>query len=88
MDDTPVLPVYCTYRETEAHRPRLDGISWELGHRASSLTLHLLSSDAFDFNYGVCVMRMREGLNVSEALQTHSEYLLHLMSPVKNQYLF
>lgn len=33
-----------------------------------------LSSDAFDFNYGVCVMRMREGLNISEVMQAHSEY--------------
>lgn len=32
-----------------------------------------LSSDAFDFNYGVCVMRMREGLNISEVMQAHSE---------------
>ncbi|KAF4010718.1 hypothetical protein G4228_002405 [Cervus hanglu yarkandensis] len=27
--------------------------------------------DAFDFNYGVCVMRMREGLNISEVMQAH-----------------
>ncbi|XP_054566416.1 solute carrier family 12 member 3 isoform X2 [Eptesicus fuscus] len=27
--------------------------------------------DAFDFNYGVCVLRMREGLNVSEVMQAH-----------------
>ncbi|OWK15752.1 SLC12A3 [Cervus elaphus hippelaphus] len=29
--------------------------------------------DAFDFNYGVCVMRMREGLNISEVMQAHSQ---------------
>lgn len=45
-----------------------------------------LSSDAFDFNYGVCVMRMREGLNISEVMQAHSEYTPHVLStPVKNQ---
>ncbi|XP_073912068.1 solute carrier family 12 member 3 isoform X5 [Castor canadensis] len=27
--------------------------------------------DAFDFNYGVCIMRMREGLNISEVMQAH-----------------
>lgn len=37
-------------------------------------------SDAFDFNYGVCVMRMREGLNVSEVMQAHSEYTPHLLA--------
>lgn len=88
MDDIPVLPVYYTYRETEAHRPMLDQLSWEPCHRASSLTLHLLSSDAFDFNYGVCVLRMREGLNVSEALQAHSEYTMRLFSSCQRQCLF
>lgn len=44
------------------------------GRPASSL-----SSDAFDFNYGVCVMRMREGLNVSEVMQAHSECAPHLL---------
>lgn len=45
-----------------------------------------LSSDAFDFNYGVCVMRMREGLNISEVMQAHSEYMPHLLgTPVQNQ---
>ncbi|NWZ63777.1 S12A3 protein, partial [Acrocephalus arundinaceus] len=27
--------------------------------------------DAFDFKYGVCLMRMKEGLNVSQVLQAH-----------------
>lgn len=31
------------------------------------------SSDAFDFKYGVCLMRMKEGLNVSRVLQAHGE---------------
>uniref|UniRef100_A0A8B9EJ02 Solute carrier family 12 member 3 n=1 Tax=Anser cygnoides TaxID=8845 RepID=A0A8B9EJ02_ANSCY len=29
--------------------------------------------DAFDFKYGVCLLRMKEGLNVSRAVQAHSE---------------
>uniref|UniRef100_A0A8B9IXT8 Solute carrier family 12 member 3 n=1 Tax=Amazona collaria TaxID=241587 RepID=A0A8B9IXT8_9PSIT len=29
--------------------------------------------DAFDFKYGVCLMRMKEGLNVSQVLQAHSK---------------
>ncbi|NXT84767.1 S12A3 protein, partial [Zapornia atra] len=28
--------------------------------------------DAFDFKYGVCLMRMKEGLNVSRVLQAHA----------------
>ncbi|XP_066860769.1 solute carrier family 12 member 3 isoform X2 [Anser cygnoides] len=31
-------------------------------------TLH----DAFDFKYGVCLLRMKEGLNVSRAVQAHN----------------
>ncbi|XP_054056906.1 solute carrier family 12 member 3 isoform X3 [Rissa tridactyla] len=33
--------------------------------------LLLPSSDAFDFKYGVCLMRMKEGLNVSRVMQAH-----------------
>ncbi|XP_057270439.1 solute carrier family 12 member 3 isoform X5 [Pezoporus wallicus] len=29
--------------------------------------------DAFDFKYGVCLMRMKEGLNVSRVLQAHMD---------------
>lgn len=29
------------------------------------------SSDAFDFKYGVCLMRMKEGLNMSRVMQAH-----------------
>uniref|UniRef100_A0A8C3C2W3 Solute carrier family 12 member 3 n=1 Tax=Cairina moschata TaxID=8855 RepID=A0A8C3C2W3_CAIMO len=31
------------------------------------------SSDAFDFKYGVCLLRMKEELNVSRVVQAHSE---------------
>lgn len=54
--------------------------SWDLGTggwrqgREQVDPMTSLSSDAFDFNYGVCVMRMREGLNISEVMQAHSEY--------------
>nr|XP_014349758.1 PREDICTED: solute carrier family 12 member 3 [Latimeria chalumnae] len=27
--------------------------------------------DAFDFNYGLCIMRMKEGLNISRLMQAH-----------------
>ena len=56
--------------------------SWGLGPGGGGLeaggqeqvdSMTSLSSDAFDFNYGVCVMRMREGLNISEVMQAHSE---------------
>ncbi|NXX58691.1 S12A3 protein, partial [Scopus umbretta] len=29
--------------------------------------------DAFDFKYGVCLMRMKEGLNVSQVMQAHAD---------------
>ncbi|NXL93147.1 S12A3 protein, partial [Alectura lathami] len=29
--------------------------------------------DAFDFKYGVCLLRMREGLNVSRVMQAHTD---------------
>ncbi|XP_062465213.1 solute carrier family 12 member 3 isoform X1 [Pezoporus occidentalis] len=32
--------------------------------------------DAFDFKYGVCLMRMKEGLNVSRVLQAHINPML------------
>lgn len=31
------------------------------------------SSDAFDFKHGVCLLRLREGLNVSRVPQAHSK---------------
>jgi len=31
------------------------------------------SSDAFDFKYGVCLMRMKDGLNVSRVVQAHGK---------------
>uniref|UniRef100_A0A8D0F2P8 Solute carrier family 12 member 3 n=1 Tax=Strix occidentalis caurina TaxID=311401 RepID=A0A8D0F2P8_STROC len=30
--------------------------------------------DAFDFKYGVCLMRMKEGLNVSRVMQAHGKW--------------
>uniref|UniRef100_A0A8C6MPP1 Solute carrier family 12 member 3 n=1 Tax=Mus spicilegus TaxID=10103 RepID=A0A8C6MPP1_MUSSI len=46
--------------------------NWQSAHPATVEDYIGVLHDAFDFNYGVCVMRMREGLNVSEALQTHT----------------
>ncbi|XP_063134336.1 solute carrier family 12 member 3 isoform X3 [Rattus norvegicus] len=45
--------------------------NWQSAHPATLEDYIGILHDAFDFNYGVCIMRMREGLNVSEALQTH-----------------
>lgn len=51
------------------------GFSW--ADSAPSINCLLLppSSDAFDFKYGVCLMRMKEGLNVSRVLQAHGRWL-------------
>eukprot|EP00073_Rattus_norvegicus_P032100 XP_006255199.1 PREDICTED: solute carrier family 12 member 3-like isoform X2 [Rattus norvegicus] len=46
--------------------------NWQSAHPATLEDYIGILHDAFDFNYGVCIMRMREGLNVSEALQTHT----------------
>ncbi|XP_076771768.1 solute carrier family 12 member 3 isoform X3 [Arvicanthis niloticus] len=45
--------------------------NWQSAHPATVEDYIGILHDAFDFNYGVCVMRMHEGLNVSEVLQTH-----------------
>ncbi|XP_066205439.1 solute carrier family 12 member 3 isoform X2 [Saccopteryx leptura] len=45
--------------------------NWQSAHPATVEDYIGLLHDAFDFNYGVCVMRMREGLNVSEVMQAH-----------------
>ncbi|XP_031192837.1 solute carrier family 12 member 3 isoform X1 [Mastomys coucha] len=46
--------------------------NWQSAHPATMEDYIGILHDAFDFNYGVCVLRMREGLNVSEALQAHN----------------
>ncbi|XP_006745593.1 solute carrier family 12 member 3 [Leptonychotes weddellii] len=51
--------------------------NWQSAHPATVEGYVGILHDAFDFNYGVCVMRMREGLNVSEVMQAHSSGLTH-----------
>ncbi|XP_037671954.1 solute carrier family 12 member 3 isoform X14 [Choloepus didactylus] len=45
--------------------------NWQSAHPATVEDYIGILHDAFDFNYGVCVMRLQEGLNVSEAMQAH-----------------
>uniref|UniRef100_A0A2K5Q4Y5 Solute carrier family 12 member 3 n=1 Tax=Cebus imitator TaxID=2715852 RepID=A0A2K5Q4Y5_CEBIM len=45
--------------------------NWQLAHPATVEDYIGILHDAFDFNYGVCVMRMREGLNMSRMMQAH-----------------
>uniref|UniRef100_A0A8C7BG86 Solute carrier family 12 member 3 n=1 Tax=Neovison vison TaxID=452646 RepID=A0A8C7BG86_NEOVI len=45
--------------------------NWQSAHPATVEDYIGILHDAFDFNYGVCVLRMREGLNVSEVMQAH-----------------
>lgn len=54
--------------------------NWQSAHPATVEDYIGILHDAFDFNYGMCIMRMREGLNISEVLQAHSEYRTHLLS--------
>ncbi|XP_035580842.1 solute carrier family 12 member 3 isoform X2 [Zalophus californianus] len=75
------LGVFSTFPQTSCCCPLgqgHSGVCQPSGFCLSSSILkpagHFLSmdhGDAFDFNYGVCVMRMREGLNVSEVMQAH-----------------
>ncbi|XP_004704711.1 solute carrier family 12 member 3 isoform X2 [Echinops telfairi] len=45
--------------------------NWQSAHPATLEDYIGILHDAFDFNYGVCVLRMREGLNISEVMQAH-----------------
>ncbi|XP_075392640.1 solute carrier family 12 member 3 isoform X2 [Tenrec ecaudatus] len=45
--------------------------NWQSAHPATVEDYIGILHDAFDFNYGVCVLRMREGLNISEVMQAH-----------------
>ncbi|KAK2491728.1 hypothetical protein MC885_014167 [Smutsia gigantea] len=45
--------------------------NWQSAHPATVEDYIGILHDAFDFNYGVCVMRMREGLNISRVMQAH-----------------
>ncbi|XP_024603192.1 solute carrier family 12 member 3 isoform X5 [Neophocaena asiaeorientalis asiaeorientalis] len=45
--------------------------NWQSAHPATVEDYIGILHDAFDFNYSVCVMRMREGLNVSKVMQAH-----------------
>ncbi|XP_024603191.1 solute carrier family 12 member 3 isoform X4 [Neophocaena asiaeorientalis asiaeorientalis] len=47
--------------------------NWQSAHPATVEDYIGILHDAFDFNYSVCVMRMREGLNVSKVMQAHME---------------
>ncbi|XP_049642077.1 solute carrier family 12 member 3 isoform X2 [Suncus etruscus] len=46
---------------------------WQSAHPATVEDYIGILHDAFDFNYGVCVLRMREGLNISEVMQAHMD---------------
>lgn len=63
---------------TQRDTPR--GAGWALipgagpmGTASTASCLLSPSSDAFDFKYGVCLLRMKEGLNISRVVQAHSE---------------
>ncbi|XP_008833144.1 solute carrier family 12 member 3 isoform X5 [Nannospalax galili] len=46
--------------------------NWQSAHPATVEDYIGILHDAFDFNYGVCVMRMCEGLNVPDMMQMHT----------------
>ncbi|XP_042545841.1 solute carrier family 12 member 3 isoform X1 [Dipodomys spectabilis] len=45
--------------------------NWQSVHPATVEDYIDILHDAFDLHYGVCVLRMRDGLNISEVLQPH-----------------
>lgn len=46
--------------------------NWQSAHPATVEDYIGILHDAFDLNYGMCIMRMCEGLNVSEAVQART----------------
>ncbi|XP_067408189.1 solute carrier family 12 member 3 isoform X1 [Emydura macquarii macquarii] len=45
--------------------------NWQRAHPRTVEDYTGILHDAFDFKYGVCLMRMKEGLNVSRMMQAH-----------------
>uniref|UniRef100_A0A8D0GCZ3 Solute carrier family 12 member 3 n=1 Tax=Sphenodon punctatus TaxID=8508 RepID=A0A8D0GCZ3_SPHPU len=45
--------------------------NWQTAHPRAVEDYTGILHDAFDFKYGVCLMRMKEGLNVSRMMQAH-----------------
>uniref|UniRef100_A0A8C4W612 Solute carrier family 12 member 3 n=1 Tax=Gopherus evgoodei TaxID=1825980 RepID=A0A8C4W612_9SAUR len=45
--------------------------NWQTAHPRMVEEYTGILHDAFDFKYGICLMRMKEGLNVSRMLQAH-----------------
>uniref|UniRef100_A0ABM5ETX5 Solute carrier family 12 member 3 isoform X2 n=1 Tax=Pogona vitticeps TaxID=103695 RepID=A0ABM5ETX5_9SAUR len=45
--------------------------NWQTAHPQTVDDYIGILHDAFDFRYGVCVMRMKEGLNISRLMQAH-----------------
>uniref|UniRef100_A0A8C6XJ68 Solute carrier family 12 member 3 n=1 Tax=Naja naja TaxID=35670 RepID=A0A8C6XJ68_NAJNA len=48
--------------------------NWQAAHPQTVEEYIGILHDAFDFKYGVCVMRVKEGLNISRIMQAHSEF--------------
>uniref|UniRef100_A0A8C3HCY2 Solute carrier family 12 member 3 n=1 Tax=Chrysemys picta bellii TaxID=8478 RepID=A0A8C3HCY2_CHRPI len=45
--------------------------NWQTAHPRTVEEYTGILHDAFDFKYGICLMRMKEGLNVSRMMQAH-----------------
>ncbi|XP_028665205.1 solute carrier family 12 member 3 isoform X1 [Erpetoichthys calabaricus] len=45
--------------------------NWQTAHPNNIESYIGVIHDAFDFNYGICVMRMKEGLDISRTMQAH-----------------
>uniref|UniRef100_A0A670YNR6 Solute carrier family 12 member 3 n=1 Tax=Pseudonaja textilis TaxID=8673 RepID=A0A670YNR6_PSETE len=52
--------------------------NWQAAHPQTVEEYIGILHDAFDFKYGVCVMRVKEGLNISRIMQAHSEFHQHI----------
>ncbi|KAM8946863.1 solute carrier family 12 member 3 [Pelodytes ibericus] len=45
--------------------------NWQGSHPKNNENYVAILHDAFDFNYGLCLLRMKEGLNLSRVMQAH-----------------
>ncbi|CAN2389517.1 sodium:chloride symporter activity [Pristimantis euphronides] len=47
--------------------------NWQSSHPRNVESYVAILHDAFDFNFGLCLLRMKDGLNMSRVMQAHSK---------------
>ncbi|XP_068117196.1 solute carrier family 12 member 3 [Hyperolius riggenbachi] len=57
--------------------------NWQTSHPRNVESYVAILHDAFDFNFGLCVLRMKDGLNVSRVMQAHINPVFQQMEEPK-----